>query len=313
MDVGTQSPIVVAREHDRDRSKLFLPGAQEVIDRQFGLLRIALDYLFPAFLAAVAGLIPVYALVHPELLADYFDAEVSTGMLFGTAGAYVYVIMLLGERTFQRDITTGIATWSAVQLVLGPVLGGVVAGLLIPGTQFGDYTRQVIYFFAGLAPREMVNFVAAVVRRSLASGQAALKIKLIPLQSIRGINQRIEDRLFEEGITDGYMLAMAHPIRLYRNTPYDLRQILCWIDECLLYAQIPEYAEAIQKEGICGAIDLAYHWEMGPNQTPADAVIAQLAERINFDAVMLKSAIRRLYEDAQVQLIWCLYQTSKDD
>jgi hypothetical protein len=223
------------------------------------------------------------------------------------------VLMMLGDRTFQRDITTGIATWSGVQLILGPVLGGVIAGVLLTGTQLTDFSRQAIYFFAGLAPREMVNFVQAAVRRSFASSQGSLKVKLIPLQSIRGINQRIEERLFEEGITDGFMLAMAQPIRLYRNTPFDFRQILAWSDECLLYALLPQYAEALQKEGICGAIDLAYYWDMGANGRPAYDKIERLAKRIHFDPSMLKDVVRRFYEDAQVQLVWSLYQTVKND
>jgi hypothetical protein len=245
--VADSSALAQAINQDLERSKYYLPRAREVADRQFGFPRIALDYFFPALFATVAGVIPTYILVHPAFLGEYLDAEIITGVLLGTVGAYVYVLMMLGERTFQRDITTGIATWSGVQLILGPVLGGVVAGVFVGSTQLTDYSRQVIYFFAGLAPREMVNVVQAGVRRSFASGQATLKIRLIPLQSIRGINQRIEDRLYEEGITDGYLLAMAQPIRLYRNTPYDLQQILAWSDECLLYVLIPEHAEAIQK------------------------------------------------------------------
>jgi hypothetical protein len=69
----------------------------------------------------------------------------------------------------------------------------------------------------------------------------------------------------------------------------------------------------LQKEGISGAIDLAYYWEMGPKGRPAYDRIQRLAKRINFDAVLFRDVVRRLYEDVQVQLIWSLYQTVKDE
>jgi hypothetical protein len=238
--------------------------------------------------------------------------EVREGVIFGTFGAYVYVLMMLGERTFQRDITPGTAIWSSVQLFLGPVLGGLLAAVLASGEQIGAYSYKIAYFFAGLAPRQLVNIISETVRRFLAGGQTLPQVKSIPLQSIRGISQRIEDRLFEEGITDGYLLAMANPIRLHRNTPYDVQQIVAWCDECLLYALVPEYADALQKDGISGAIDLAYYWEMGPNGAPALDRIEALAKRINADDMMLQDIIRRMDEDGQVQLIWSLYQSVGD-
>ncbi len=137
-----QSTIEEAINKDRASSEPYLRKAQEVVDRQFSFGRIALDYFFPAVFAAFAGLIPAYVLVHPTLMEQYFDTEIATGVLLGTFGAYVYVLMMPGDRTFQRDITTGIATWSGVQLILGPVLGGVIAGVLLAGTQLTDFSRH---------------------------------------------------------------------------------------------------------------------------------------------------------------------------
>ncbi len=192
------------------------------------------------------------------------------------------------------------------------MLGGVAAGVVLKGVEMNTLARGAIYFFAGLAPRELVSFVQNTVRRLFSGDQPQPMAKWLPLQTVRGINQRIEDRLYEEGISDGYLLAMADPIRLYRNTPYDLRQIVAWADECLLFAMLPEYASPLQKQGVGGAIDLAYYWEMD-NGGPALAQIHHLAKLINADKTMLTDVVRRLFEDAQVQLIWSLYQSDGDN
>jgi hypothetical protein len=222
------------------------------------------------------------------------------------------VLLTLGARSFQRDVTSGIALWCAIQLLLGPLLGGVTAAVLSSNFQFNEFTKESAYFFAGLCPREIVAVIRNAVRRLFSAGQAVTTPKLIPLQLVRGLDERVEERLFEEGITDGYQLAMADPIRLYRNTPFDLRQIVAWIDECLLRATLPEFAEPLQKLGVTGAIDLAYHWEMGKNARADVGAIRNLAKLVNCDFTTLKDTCRRLDEDSQVLLIWALYQAGMD-
>jgi len=298
--------------HDYVRRTSFREQAQAQTDRAYSFTAISLGYFLPTLLTALGGLVPAYLLANPEAL-QVLNIQDPAGVILGALGAYVYVIMMLGERTFQRDISTGSAAWSAVQLFLGPVLGGVVAEVLLPNSQLTYFTKQVIYFFAGLAPRPIVSFITRTVQRFFADGQAVPTLKIIPLQTIRGITQRVEDRLYEEGITDGYMLAMANPIRLNKDTPFDLRQIVAWIDECLLYALVPDIAAALQKDGISGAIDLAYYWEMGNNGTPDKNKIKALAKRINVNEEMLEDIVRRFNEDAQVQLIWSMYQSLGDN
>jgi hypothetical protein len=286
--------------------------AKEEEIRQFGTSTIALDYLIPTLGAAAAGLTASYFAYHTSTSDWDVSADVGQGIVLGTLGAYVYVLMNLGARTFQRDISSGAAVWSAIQLFLGPILGGVTAIVLAETVQLSNFTRQAFYFFAGLAPRQIVMVIQDAIRRFWAGKPDGMPTRLIPLQTIRGITPEIEDRLIEEGITDGFMLAMANPIRLRRNTPYDERQILAWIDEGLLYAQVPDHAAALQKEGVTGAIDLAYYWEMEEGGQPALTKINALADRVHADQGSFRDVVRRLNEDAQVQLIWSLFQSTGD-
>jgi hypothetical protein len=276
------------------------------IGQQFSLYLISLDYFVPAGLALVAGLVDAFLLTHSGLLVELgIDEGIVEGVIYGALGAYTYVLLNLGYRTFQRDVSPGAAIWAGVQLFAGPILGGVVAASLQENVQPATFTRVAIYFFAGLFPREIVAFIQGTVRRFFGTDTPLRKI--VPLQRIRGVTVEIEDRLFEEGIGDAYQLAMANPVRLQKNAPFDPRQILSWIDESLLYTALPDHVDALQKAGVSGAIDLAYYWALtGGNADHASIKI--LASRLGMEKELLLDVVRRLNEDAQVQMIWVLYQ-----
>jgi hypothetical protein len=181
-------------------------------------------------------------------------------MRLGAAGAFIYVLIYLGRRNFQRDITSGTAIWSAVQLILGPTLAFTIAYFLTPSRKGDSNVVGIgaVYFLAGLSPRVVADWISDSAQRAWLIPRAALGVsRAIPLGQVRGITPGIEGRLNEEGIEDAADLAMANPVKLFRNTPFDPRQILSWIDESILIMTLPQHWEALEKEGITGAIDLA--------------------------------------------------------
>jgi len=93
-----------------------------------------------------------------------------------------------------------------------------------------------------------------------------------------------------------------------------MRQILSWIDEAILIVTLPRSWEALEEEGITGAIDLAWYYdevvdlETGQVRTPIPEEIVFLATKAKLDRPQnLVSTIQRLSEDSQVQYIWALY------
>ena len=136
---------------------------------------------------------------------------------------------------------------------------------------------------------------------------------MVPLTQIRGIGTEIEERLGEEGISDANSLAAAEPVRLVRNTSFDMRQILTWIDEAILMVTLPRSWQALEEDGITGAIDLAWYHQkiIDPStglvreQLPAE--IGELASQAKISVANLVATIQRLSEDTQVQYIWALY------
>jgi hypothetical protein len=231
------------------------------------------------------------------------------------AGAYVYVLLYLGQRNFRHDVTSGGATWCSVVLAIGPVLawaisqfihGGPVAAQSTGAPATAELGSDALYFVAGLAPRHVTSFVEEAVRRLWVSPSSTniAAPRTIPITQVRGITPGIAERLSEEGILDLYGLATADPLRLVRNTNFDKRQLISWIDEAILIATLPEQWQALEKDGFTGAIDLAWLQDTLPELS-----FEKLAARLKMDDVsILTGVVKRLHEDPQLRLIWVLYQ-----
>jgi hypothetical protein len=362
-----------------------LKSARQSEAKEFGLPMLALRYGVPGVMIAILDITWFYVLsAMPEPIAPY-----AAPMRLGALGAYFYVLLNLGQRNFRRDITSAVAVWCAVTLAVGPVLAGVLNYLAISGTtqpKQDTFTlaTATVYFLAGLAPRYVASAIEEAARRLLStSGATVVAPRTVSLTKIRGIAPDIETRLGEEGIVDVYGLAMANPNRILRNTSFDPRQIVAWIDEALLIYNVP-FWEALEADGITGAIDLAWYYnsdedddaDQPPKQPPPapqailhrvavplaeqpphlvptgaalpsqpppapqqatarppqrvgatqqdqapvpqthpqiPAAIVALAARIQVDAPRLSDCIERVYQDAQVQQVWVLYQTDSNE
>jgi len=319
---GFQSPIVL-REHTEVRQlmdRAFSTNAHEY-QHYFSWTSLLQRYAVPILLVMVSVLGVFYVIcLPPDCCGGKLPPAIVEGLRFGALGPYVYLLLQLGQRSFQGDVTPGFTLWCAVQVVLGALLGGILSVIWTKGVDDAGQpvtaTAAGFYFLAGLAPRLVVSAVQETLRRLWlpTSTSAAQVPRSIPLGQLRGISQSIEERLNEEGIYDSCMLAMANPLKLLRNTPFDRRQILAWIDEALLIATLPQNWQAVQNEGYGGAIDLAWLGYVADGATLATTPeVAALAERIKLSPVLLASVIRRLGEDAQVVQIWSLYQNEADD
>lgn len=319
-------------------SAAVLEQAEAMRDRFFGLDTLTLRYGLPALFLVIVGGAYTSLLCTPEPVCCGLNrgTEFFLAARLGLAGAYVYVILYLGQRAFRHDITSGAAMWSVATIALGPLLAAVTSlvvdptSALAPGSgATGGATHQsevtvtkaAIYFVAGLAPRYVAAFVQESVRRLMPMGapDSSPGPRLLPLTQIRGINSDIQGRLSEEGILDGYGLAMADPLQLMRATNFDKRQILAWIDEALLALTLPEGWIKLENVGVTGAIDLAatYHSILGQAGAAAASIEASprliaLAEVAGLKPVLMAQTMEHLAQDMQVQIIWTLYQTPSE-
>src|SRR4029079_10574670 len=136
-----------------------------------------------------------------------------------------------------------------VSLLLGPLVAGTVA--LVFRIQLGKQDQWALgtgLFFSGFAPLRVVAVIEQSALQLLKAGDGrARESRLVPLGRLRGIDEATEARLAEEGISDVHSLAFADAIRLVRNTAFDLRQIVAWMDEALLLVYAPKAWSSLEE------------------------------------------------------------------
>src|SRR6266571_4863837 len=323
-----------SNQENRSGAMSFVPKesydrARQAMNSHFGLKTLFVRYGLPAVLLGIAGIVFVDVLVDPEHFFSLWMkitgeepvkhpniSQILLVVRLGAAGAYVYVLLELGRRTFRHDVTGASAMWCLVTMVLGPVLAGTVAVLWrMEGPSDGWWGTGVVLFFAGFAPRRVIAAIeqAAVQLLKIGSTAGVVVSRQTPLNNIRGISAQIEERLSEEGILDVNSLSTAEPVRLVRNTSFDLRQILAWIDEAILIVAVPKSWQTCEEEGIRGAIDLVWYYKHLPAGSPPGfqkdlLEIVDLATKGGkIDPANLVSTMQRLSEDAQVQYVGALY------
>jgi hypothetical protein len=306
-----------ARNFDKKVFVDIFANARSAQDREFSIDVLAVRYGVPAAFLGMVSVAYFELLVRGNVLN--LLPPMLAGARLGFAGAYVYVLMYLGQRSVRRDLTSGAAVWSVATVTLGPILGAVFALMWHKETNDSEWSTYALYFVVGMSPKYAIAAVEEAVRRLwlTRAGATTVTPNTIGLTQIRGITPEIEDRLAEEGITDATTLAMAAPMKLYRNTAFDQRQILSWMDEAMLTVFFPDDWQDIRRADVSGAIDLAARYGRVKRRAPVEGdAFDILAKRIGkadpLPSSFLREIASMIYEDAQVELIWTLYQANSD-
>lgn len=304
-EANKQKPDTTSGAGQPERRQSAFTTALETSHKYFSAGTLAIRYGVPAVAIAIIGLAAFFALFTSSDFALHDSASKRAAEL-GAAGAYTYVLLYLAQRNFRHDITSGGALWCAVVMAVGPLLACALAQFVNAQLETGSMklSGEAVYFAAGMAPRHVTSFLVEAIKRLWVSPStpALPAPRTIPVTQVRGISTEIADRLSEEGITDLYGLATADPMRLIRNTSFDKRQIITWIDEAILIATLPDKWQAVENTGITGAIDFA--WTLNDEQA-----VTALAKSLELDVALLRPTMIRVAEDAQLQLVWVLYNS----
>lgn len=290
-------------------------SAFDSTDKYYSAQNIALRYGVPAMAVFIVGsavfhgLNPVTDWSFNKVIDDHRFIHASTleAARLGAVGAYIYVLLYLGQRSFQHDLSSGSVLWCSVTLVVGPLMAAVFSKIWAPtGTETAGWTTQAFYLAVGMTPRYTAQQIASLMQRlSSRTAPAEALVRSLPLSKIRGITPRIEERLIEEGIDDVAALAMAAPERLQRNTNFHTNQLLSWIDSALLINALPEDYEELENKGVRGARDLV--WCLNSSETAQAEAFAALSTEQSEQQVFRHVALR-LRDDAQAMRIRALYQ-----
>lgn len=316
----------LARE-DRRAVDATLASLDEQMKRYFGATPLALRFGVPAYFIWAFGLgisNELFRELNVDLSRHYrgltsdlmclleapsspydlaWPPQIVIGACYGLLGAYLFVLFQTGLRSFQQDITPGSAVWCAVTLAVGPLVAGTLAATMQDGLwpANADLTKIAVLILAGFSPRYVVGVIETIAKRALPSPvTASMASRSLPVNQVRGIGDGIADRLAEEGITNVTNLARANPVRLFRSTRFDRRQILGWIDSALLMDALPEQWTALERVGITRATSLRWYAvdaNVGPERAEKLAALATLA---GVDDKILLEASGRLARDMEV-------------
>jgi hypothetical protein len=334
-------PTSRAAPDDGDWWRPVLVAAKLTTKRYFSASSLAIRYGASAVAVLMVGLVAFLVVFGPgqSMLLDH---DLERPAMLGTVRAYVYVLLHLGYRNFTHDVTSGGAMWCSISLATGPILACAISYFLVPTAQDSNPGADAIFFMAGLSPRYVTSRVEDLVKRTWGSSAAvgAPAPRIIPVTQVKGITPEIADRLAEEGIADVHGLAMADPLRLIRNTNFDRRLIVSWIDEAILITTLPGRWKLLEEEGITGAVALvslvypppylAQGARAQENEYPASVKLAhltmlcrhlsatkgehgELAAGEDENAQMIRSIAAQLQSDAQLRLIWVLLNHIGDE
>ena len=127
------------------------------------------------------------------------------------------------------------------------------------------------------------------------------------LYNIRGLNKPIIERLEEEGIYSCQNLAYCDPIKLILKTNFQLKILLDWIDQALLYIYVGDKIHVLSSKGVRGIVELAALHDTN------DKLRASIASELGVTPEQLDYFVGNVYEDPHVDFIWDLLSEYSED
>ena len=231
--------------------------------------------------------------------------------LMAFVGVYLFNMGTTVRRLYLNDLSEHVF-WSSInRLLLSLGLAVVISTAYKLGRDPDKEIQQYFYFvfFAiGFLANVFLGWVMEVALRITKIGKP--KVSELPLQMVEGINIWREFRLEEEGIEGVQNLATADVIDLAVKTHFNIRTLIDWIDQAILLDRLGVKARLLaDKAFIKGAIDLAWKSPLSTGNTTTAGLVAQVLEA---DPQLTADLMDNLYQDAQVQTIWTLWQTKRE-
>lgn len=177
-------------------------------------------------------------------------------------GAYIHAIDRTVRHYLSHDLSPNVYIYAARRFIVSFVVGSLVAlGIGTLGNAVSDdFDRNltavyIVSFGVGLFPDRGIRWIRTMLNKLLRQKDSTPEQK--PLTLIDGIGEWQQGRLDQEGITSVQNLANASLLPLVVNTPFDVGQIVNWVDQAILisYAS-PEQAAALNKAGLRGGCDV---------------------------------------------------------
>ncbi len=184
------------------------------------------------------------------------DVLVGRTMFWCWLGAYIYSVDRTIRHYLAHDLTPNVYVAVAKRFTVAFVVGALI-GLAIGASNKAIHlpfdssmtSVYVVCFFVGLFPETGINWIRRTADKILQ--QAETEADQMPLSNIDGISVWHEGRLDQEGIENVQNLASANLLALVATTPFDVGQLVDWVDQAVLLMRLPrEQSDALKKAGL---------------------------------------------------------------
>ena len=279
---------------------------EDIIEEFFNKEYRLLKYLVPLFslVIIVAIMLLMFTLKYFTLVSlsktEYsFIQSIPTVIYLGFWGAFLSSI---------RDIYKKYNTMDLTPCFLYSVIFKILVCSALAYLWSVIFTSDVAIFVSfgtGFLPVQSIQnqIIKLTYKKSGDESQAATTSNLSKLQ---GLNSHTIDRLEEEDILNCQTLAYSDPIKILFKTQYQLKIILDWIDQALLYGYVGDKLNDLRVVGIRGIVEFALLYEKKDNP----ALIESIATRINSTPELVKNFIDAIYSDPHIEFICNLFSES---
>jgi uncharacterized membrane protein len=198
------------------------------------------------------------------------DVLVGRFMFWCWLGAYIHSVDLTVRHYLAHDLTPNVYVNTAKRFTVAFVIGALV-GLAVGSSyravqiSFDDSLVgvYVVCFFIGMFPDTGIKWIKNFAERTLR--QKGDESDQKPLSLIEGISLWQQGRLDQEDILNVQNLASADLLSLVASTPFDVGQIVDWVDQAILliYA-CPNQISVLKNAGVRHASTLVKAFEENP-------------------------------------------------
>jgi hypothetical protein len=225
-------------------------------------------------------------------------------VIVGFVGAYIFSHYDMLRRISTMDLTPSIMYKLWLKLLIGGVLGYLVASLIKP-PEFQFITA----FGIGIFPFDKLrDFIGGVASKSLNLSPEGVLADQPNLHKLQGLTADVIDRLQEEGITTTQHLALANPLLILLKISIGWRAILDMINQAVLYVFIGDKIEQLRAIGIRSATEIVNIRRLVNNddeekRNNGKKLIELIAAKISQDTVGTINLIETVADNFQVKFI----------
>lgn len=158
-------------------------------------------------------------------------------------GGYVFQLRYLIRATLNQELGALAFVRATLQILQGMIVALVAYRVIYATGVEGSASFTIALgtaFIFGLFPNAGLARIAKAVRvRAKTVDEEALAgAKIVPLEVIDGIDAETAFRLEESNLYDVQNLAAINPVALYAESPFSLHQILDWVLQAQLCANV---------------------------------------------------------------------------